>query len=149
MSALLQQTSIEVAAVGELVVLSLGNLAYSMEFDLALQVAADMTAAARDVKKSTGDKSRRYRVAGSMHDATPDKQVLTRFHTKLPERIARKDIGVRLKGAMVVLRLYKTEADIPYEAALSISQWLRVRAKEARNEAGEEAHWSDLVKQDS
>lgn len=39
--------------------------------------------------------------------------------------------------------LGNVEVKLPYETALQLSQWLRVRAKEAKNYAGNTAmHWS-------
>lgn len=44
---------------------------------------------------------------------------------------------------MVVMRLGNVEVKLPYETAFQLSQWLRVRAKEAKRFAGDTSrHWS-------
>jgi hypothetical protein len=44
---------------------------------------------------------------------------------------------------MVVLKIGNAEMSMPYEQALKLSQWLRVRAKQAKKFAGDTSrHWS-------
>jgi hypothetical protein len=53
------------------------------------------------------------------------------------------DVEVRAEGEQVVLRIGSGEIKMHYEAALQISQWLRVRAKQAKRTAGDVSrHWS-------
>ena len=57
-----------------------------------------------------------------------------------PERIA-----VESENDLVVLHLGSTTVKLPYQAAFQLSQWLRVRAKEAKRFTGDTSqHWSLL-----
>ncbi len=57
-----------------------------------------------------------------------------------PERMA-----VETEGELVVMHLGNTTVKLPYEAAFQLSQWLRVRGKEAKRFAGDDSHhWSLL-----
>ena len=57
--------------------------------------------------------------------------------------LKRERIEVRSEGELVVLSLGNVELKLPYETALLLSQWIRVRAKEAKRRAGDVSrHWS-------
>jgi hypothetical protein len=44
---------------------------------------------------------------------------------------------------MVRLSIGNADIDMPYETAIQLSQWLRVRGKEAKRRAGDMSrHWS-------
>ena len=46
---------------------------------------------------------------------------------------------------MVVLSIGNSDITMPYEAAIQLSQWLRVRGKEAKRTAGDMSrHWSAI-----
>lgn len=52
-------------------------------------------------------------------------------------------IAVESEGDLVVMHLGNVEVKLPYETALLLSQWLRVRAKEAKRLAGDTSrHWN-------
>jgi hypothetical protein len=52
-------------------------------------------------------------------------------------------IEVSAEGELVVLRVGNTTMHMPYDLALQLSQWLRVRGKEAKRNAGDlSRHWS-------
>lgn len=52
-------------------------------------------------------------------------------------------LAVASEGDLVVMTLGNVEVKLPYETALQLSQWLRVRAKEAKRRAGDTSrHWS-------
>jgi hypothetical protein len=54
-------------------------------------------------------------------------------------------LAVASEGDLVVLTLGNVEVKLPYETALLLSQWLRVRAKEAKRRAGDTSrHWSAI-----
>ena len=60
-----------------------------------------------------------------------------------PGLLRRERIAVAAEGDLVVLSLGNVELKLPYETALLLSQWLRVRAKEAKRTAGDTSrHWS-------
>lgn len=57
--------------------------------------------------------------------------------------LSRQRIAVRAEGERVVLTIGNSDITMPYEAALQLSQWLRVRGKEAKRTAGDVSrHWS-------
>ena len=59
--------------------------------------------------------------------------------------LSRQRLAVRAEGEHVVLTIGATDVKMPYEAALQLSQWLRVRGKEAKRNAGDlSRHWSVL-----
>ena len=59
------------------------------------------------------------------------------------ELLRRERIAVAAEGDLVVLNLGNVEIKMPYETAFQLSQWLRVRAKEAKRTAGDlSRHWS-------
>jgi hypothetical protein len=52
-------------------------------------------------------------------------------------------MAVSSEGALVVMTLGNVDVKMPYETALLLSQWLRIRAKEAKRTAGDASrHWS-------
>lgn len=57
--------------------------------------------------------------------------------------IRQERIAVASEGDLVVLTLGNVEMKMSYATALLLSQWLRVRAKEAKRRAGDVSrHWS-------
>jgi hypothetical protein len=54
-------------------------------------------------------------------------------------------IAVHSEGDLVVLHLGNVEIKLAYESALLLSQWVRIRAKEAKRRAGDRSrHWSAI-----
>lgn len=134
-------TQVEVSRVGELVILQVGNVIRSMEFERAIKLAAQMQAAGKLAKRVAGDDSHRYRMAGTMTDAAAPPAKQGRFQ-QLPERV--RDVGAHPVGTLVQVRMGSERFDMDYNAAFQIAQWLRVHGKMARNEAGETAHWTKI-----
>jgi hydrogenase maturation factor len=59
--------------------------------------------------------------------------------------LKRESIAVESDGDFVVIHLGNVTAKIPYETALLLSQWIRMRAKEAKRRAGDNSrHWSAI-----
>jgi hypothetical protein len=57
--------------------------------------------------------------------------------------LKRERIAVASEGDLVKMTLGNVEVCLPYETALLLSQWLRVRAKESKRRAGDVSrHWS-------
>jgi hypothetical protein len=57
--------------------------------------------------------------------------------------LKRERIAVASEGELVIMTLGNVEVKLPYETALLLSQWLRMRAKEAKRRAGDRSrHWS-------
>lgn len=60
--------------------------------------------------------------------------------------LSRQHIAVEARGDMVRLSIGNADIDMPYETAIQLSQWLRVRGKEAKRLAGDMSrHWSAVA----
>lgn len=60
--------------------------------------------------------------------------------------LSRQRIAVEARGDLVRMSIGNTHIDMPYETALQLSQWLRLRGKEAKRRAGDMSrHWSALA----
>jgi hypothetical protein len=60
--------------------------------------------------------------------------------------LSRQRISVEAEGEMVKLSIGNADIRMPYEAAIQLSQWLRVRGKEAKRCAGDMSrHWSAIA----
>lgn len=149
----LLQLDVEVASLGEDVKLSLGNCAWLLSFEAALILSAQMRRRANEVRAASGDISRIWGVTGTLHDAVrgPDAdQPYTpgKVYPVARERLGAGRVGARSDGLLVAVKLGSVEAKMPATAALKISQWLRVRAKESKRRAGDVGrHWSQIQPQ--
>jgi hypothetical protein len=57
--------------------------------------------------------------------------------------LSRQRIAVSTEGDMVNLTIGNADIKMPYETAIQLSTWLRVRGKEAKRRAGDQSrHWS-------
>lgn len=135
---------VAVSTRGELVGLSIGNVQVAMPFDVALQVAAAMTVESRIAKKTSGDSNMRFRARGLLHDANESRPKERRFLESRFSLLRSQDIAVRHRGETVELRIGKRTAGFGYRAAIEIAQWLRLRGRQAKQVAGEGAHWSQI-----
>lgn len=60
--------------------------------------------------------------------------------------LSRQHISVQARGDLVRLSIGNADIDMPYETAIQLSQWLRVRGKEAKRQAGDMSrHWSAIA----
>lgn len=60
--------------------------------------------------------------------------------------LSRQRISVEARGGMVRLSIGNADIDMPYETAIQLSQWLRVRGKEAKRLSGDMSrHWSAIA----
>jgi hypothetical protein len=65
------------------------------------------------------------------------------FSVKRTDLLKQERIAVSSEGDLVVMDLGNVQIKLPYETALLLSQWLRVRAKDAKRLAGDTSrHWS-------
>jgi hypothetical protein len=144
--------TVEVKSVGEDVELSIGSWRRRMFFETAILVAAWMDECSRSAKHWAGRSDRRWYGIGTLHDAS-DKNWLNRGQPFDPNRVLcvnrdllkQEQISVRQDGSVVVITIGTSEASIPHESALQISQWLRQRAKESQMRAGDlTRHWSKV-----
>lgn len=59
--------------------------------------------------------------------------------------LKKERIAVSSDHELVVVELGNVVVKLPYETALLLSQWIRVRAKEAKRRAGDMSrHWSSV-----
>lgn len=54
------------------------------------------------------------------------------------ELLQKQCIEVRTEGALVLLKIGNAEMRMPYDTAIQLSTWLRVRGKEAKRIAGDD-----------
>lgn len=60
--------------------------------------------------------------------------------------LTQQRIAVSSEGELVVITIGNSDIRMHYEAALQLSQWVRVRAKEAKRRAGDQSrHWSAVA----
>lgn len=60
--------------------------------------------------------------------------------------LSRQRMAVEARGELVRLSIGNADIDMPYETALQLSQWLRVRGKQAKRQAGDMSrHWSAIA----
>lgn len=145
MSDLLQKTGVSVTCRGELVILFFGSHGYSIEFPLALQIAAALHHEARMARLTAGMQIGGYRCLGTLTDANAAKPKRKRFMEKLPELLRCKHVGVKAEGSMVAFRVGTATRRMEYDSARTIAQWLRVKGREAKQNAGESRAWRDIA----
>lgn len=67
------------------------------------------------------------------------------IHSK-PALLTPQHLAVKAVGENVVITIGNSDLTMHYEDALRISQWIRVRAKEAKRRAGDVSrHWSNIA----
>lgn len=148
---LLTKQNLEVAAKGELVLLTVGNSTVSMHYTQALNLSTWVRTMARRAKRVAGRGSS-IRSLGRITDLSaptpkplPNYRGTTAAIHVVPSLLTFQEHNVRLLGRLVQVDLGSNQMEIHYQTALKLSQWLRVRAKEARNTAGDTRHWADIV----
>jgi hypothetical protein len=145
----LTQQRIAVASVRDRVTLEIGNWSRSMDYEVALLLSWWMQKHAREARKFAGHLGFALRVAGTLHDASkPDAgQPFNPLGVRQvnADLLKLHQVSVRRDGQTVCVKIGADEATLPYAAALTIAQWLRMRAKESKRRAGDlERHWSVL-----
>jgi hypothetical protein len=144
---------VEVKSIGEDVVIAVGTWNRRLHFETAVMLASWLDECARDAKLWAGQTRQLLRAVGTLHDAS-DHKWLDRGQPFTPNGVPRvtrdllkqKDIAVRQEGGTVVLTAGTSMMAIPYAAALQISQWIRLKAKESQMRAGDATrHWSKIV----
>jgi hypothetical protein len=65
----------------------------------------------------------------------------------MPNFLTKQRLSVDTDGGeQVILRIGDSEVRMGYECAIQLSQWLRVRGKEAKRRAGDMSrHWSAIA----
>ena len=68
----------------------------------------------------------------------------------LPPLLTPQALAVRSEGEIVVITIGNSDLRMHYVDALKISQWIRLRAKEAKRRCGDVSrHWSTLASLDA
>lgn len=138
---------VQVVSVGEHVALAIGNWRREIHYETAILLAWWMLHRAREAKRCAGRKASLY-ATGTLHDASNPNagQPLTPRRLVSRELLKLDQIEVDQRAGDVVLRFVRDEVAIPWKAALTISQWLRQRAKESKARAGDtERHWNKIL----
>lgn len=143
----LTQQRIEVASVRDRVNLEIGNWRRSMDYEVALLLSWWMQKHAREARKWAGHLGFALRASGTLHDASnPDAgQPFNPLGVREVNANLLKlhQVNVRRDGQNVCVAFAADEVSLPYKTALTIAQWLRMRAKESKRRAGDlSRHWS-------
>jgi hypothetical protein len=147
-SPLLTKQGVEVSSKGENVILRIGNVDLPMHYEHALDVSRWIREEGQVAKSLTG-RRRTMRSLGILEDAAAKPSALpppapgVAIHVKPKLQDYRRE-DVRLEGRLVAIKIGRHTMRIHFESALKIAQWLRLRAKEARNRAGDTRHWSAI-----
>lgn len=146
----LQRHAVRVSSVGEHVLLQIGSSSWRMHYLTALALSYAMRKTAQAVKMACGDTSRYTSVTGVLHDAEKGPDFGQPFNPgglfNVNKDLIRMDqVGARGQGSVVMTKLGSSEAGIPYADAFTISQWIRLRAKESKRRAGDARHWSGII----
>jgi hypothetical protein len=145
---------VDVKSLGEDVVLAIGGWQRRIHFEAAILLAAWLDECARQAKDWAQDKHRLLKGIGTLHDASNPRWIMAgqpadprHVPTVNRDTLRLAQIAVRQVEGLVVLKAGDAEAAMPYKAALQISQWIRLRAKESQTRAGDTArHWSNITK---
>lgn len=138
----------DVSHEGELVGLAFGATKFTMEFDLALRVSAMLMVEGRIARRIVlGVNATRFpslRSMGVLTDLNAVKKRQGRWN-KLAERLKSQDVSVANNGKVVRLCYGAIRIDMPWDAALSIAQHLRIHGRIAKSNAGEKASWDKIA----
>lgn len=150
-SPLLTKQNVRVEADGENVFWWIGNTPIVMHYEHAFDVSRWMRAEAGAIKQAMGY-GKTSRSLGVMHDAeAKPKRLAPRqrgpaIHVKpKPYQWDRRDVST--VGNRVSVKIGTHAAAVHFREALTLSQWIRVRAKQARNTVGDTRHWSEIGKE--
>lgn len=146
-SPLLTKQGVEVSSRGELVVLQIGNVDLPMHYEHAFAVSKWIREEGQAIKRLTG-LAKTTRSLGVLEDASAKAKPLPReagaaIHVK-PKLQDWQRSDVKSEGRLVAIKVGSKTIRLHYSNALKVAQWLRVRAKESRNRAGDVRHWAEI-----
>jgi hypothetical protein len=150
---LLQRMHVAITCEGEHVQLVIGSSRWALHYETALALSGLLRLEGQAAKRAAGDFGRRWSAMGTLHDANrgPDAgqpHTPGKVYPVNRDVLPRSSVAARRQGTTVVLKLGSAEAAMPYQAALTIAQWLRLRAKEGKRRAGDMArHWSTVAQE--
>lgn len=154
-TALLQRTGVRVSDEGRFVRLQIGSGSLVMPYARAIALAQLMRLRAKDAKRREGDVGRHWSVLALVDaelelpaEAAPAGPFARRVRVivNAVRSLLSHGLSVRAaRGGMVYLRIGNTEIGLHYEAALQVSQWLRLHARRAKRAAGDRSRiWSSM-----
>jgi hypothetical protein len=146
---------VEVKSIGEDVIIAIGTWNRTLHFEPAVLLASWLDECARDAKIWAGNQHRWLRGVGTLHDASDHRWINAgqpftpgKVYPVNRDRLKKADISVRQAGSTVEFTASTALATVPYETALQIAQWIRLRAKESQARAGDVTrHWSEITKE--
>jgi hypothetical protein len=141
---LLEATTVQVTQYGELVELAIGPEKWSMPFDVALSLAHALLTEGRVARKAAGYKGTNLRSSGLFTAEDKPKFRQNRWQ-RIAAQLTKHRMHVQADGSNVDVTLGHSRYGVPFDAALTISQWLRIHGRAARNEAGEKASWVKIA----
>lgn len=152
---MLTQQRIEVSSEGEHVKIVAGSSSFTLHYETAFVLSYLMAHFGQEAKRLSGDLGKRFRTMGVVHDAEkgPDAgQPFTpnKVYPVARDVLKRSSIRVDLDAnRLVAVHFGSAKLGLPYQVALTIAQWIRVRAKESKNRAGDVRHWSVVPSADA
>lgn len=153
-SPLLTKQGLEVSANGEQVILRVGNVEIPMHFEQALDLSkwirfeAALAKRGRNRAKTVRSLGILRNLEAPLDKALPDARGgLFGIHVKAKAKSWHREDVVLEGRSLVAIKIGSKTLRLHFEKALTISQWLRVRAKEAQRTAGDTRHWSEVKSQ--
>lgn len=143
-SPLLKQ-DVEVSSKGELVVIRIGNAELLVHYEHGLCLSEWVREEARLIKRLAGQGNTLRSLAvpdEDDNDALPYQGGVA-IHVK-PKQQTWQRSDVCGEGKLICIKVGNQTMKMHFENALKLAQWIRVRAKEARNRAGDTRHWSEI-----
>lgn len=139
---------VKVAAKGEHVLLSVGNALLEMHYEDALILSANMRLAAISARVAYGLGKIRMSM-GVLHDSAEKKKPLPvtpgpAIHSK-NKLLTSSGMNVFTEGIEVKLTVGPHTVGFHFLDSLAIAQFIRIRAKEAMRNAGDDRHWSKVI----
>jgi hypothetical protein len=134
---------------GELVVARVLGLTLSFEFDLALQMSIALRTEALHAKRAALIRSRSMHAFGVLHNATADREAVSRFRPQAPRPLAGRDVEIKQVGTTVAWRIGRHTLTLPFADALRVSRWLLVNGRIAQGAAGDTTDWSKIANVDA
>lgn len=142
-SPLLKQ-GVAVTNSGENVILQIGNTPITFHYEQALVLSRLIRSAAQQIRALKGG-IRTVRSLAAVTEPEAYTPMATGqsigIHVKEKMHVV-NDNTVSINNSLVSVRISNHTFSTHYRNALKLSQWLRVRAKQARNTAGDIRHWS-------
>ncbi len=154
---LLHKQHIEVRREHTTVVLQIGSGVLKLPYGVAIELAQWLRVRGKQAKRTVQDTAHWSALAllddlelPPLHaDATPGQQ---RLHRRLLSwarsmfGLKRRGVSVGVNGQLVALQVGNTTVQMPYEAALQVSQWLRIHGRTAKRIAGDPSQtWGVLA----